>query len=234
MHQISRLYSLKLPALVVLLFIMLPPEPSQAQAMPAGFVDLHLAIPSVQVELAYAGRHNFVGRAIDGYHANRAILTKEAAMALGKVQSELAKQGLGLKIFDAYRPQRAVRHFYRWSQNTRDQATKKTYYPDLSKRQLFQQGYIARKSSHSRGSTVDLTLIQLSNGKALDMGTIFDFFGPRSWYQSKQVNPRQKANRKLLRQVMMRHGFEPYPQEWWHFTLSKEPWPERYFDFEIQ
>lgn len=202
--------------------------------MPSGFVDLKALIPSLKVELAYAGHHNFVGRPIDGYLANRAILTKDAAQALHRVQTELAQQGLGLKIFDAYRPKRAVRHFYRWSQNPRDQATKRSYYPDLDKNQLFQQGYIARKSSHSRGSTVDLTLIRLSNGKALDMGTVFDFFSPRSWYQSKLVSPRQKANRRLLRQVMIKHGFEPYPQEWWHFTLKKEPWPNSYFDFEVR
>lgn len=202
--------------------------------MPAGFVDVQQQIPSIRVELAYAGHHNFVGRPIDGYLANKAILSTEATKALKKVQRELAQQGLGLKIFDAYRPKKAVRHFYRWSQNPRDQKTKKTYYPDIDKPQLFRQGYIARKSSHSRGSTLDLTLVRLDSGKMLDMGTIFDFFGTRSWYQSKQVSPRQKANRRLLRQTMMKHGFEPYPQEWWHFTLAKEPWPDRYFDFDVR
>lgn len=232
MHTASAPCNRKLPVLAALLLMLC--EAGTAQAMPSGFVDLKALIPSLKVELAYAGHHNFVGRPIDGYLANRAILTKDAAQALHRVQTELAQQGLGLKIFDAYRPKRAVRHFYRWSQNPRDQATKRSYYPDLDKNQLFQQGYIARKSSHSRGSTVDLTLIRLSNGKALDMGTVFDFFSPRSWYQSKLVSPRQKANRRLLRQVMIKHGFEPYPQEWWHFTLKKEPWPNSYFDFEVR
>lgn len=217
-----------------LCFLLMLLETGLAHAMPPGFVDVQQQIPSIRVELAYAGRQNFVGKPIDGYRANRAILTKEAAIALKKVQNELASHGLGLKIYDAYRPTRAVQHFYRWSQNPRDVRTKKTYYPQLKKPELFRQGYIARKSSHSRGSTVDLTLIRLGTGKELDMGTIFDFFSPRSWYQSKLVSPRQKANRKLLRTLMMKHGFEPYPQEWWHFTLAKEPWPEQAFDFEVR
>jgi D-alanyl-D-alanine dipeptidase len=219
-----------IPALVLYALF----ESGTALALPPGFVDVQRQIPSIQVELAYAGRHNFVGRPIDGYFANRAILSKEAAAALKRVQTELAQKGLGLKIFDAYRPKKAVRHFYRWSQNPRDLLTKRTYYPELDKNQLFRQGYIARKSSHSRGSTVDLTLVRLDTGKALDMGTIFDFFSTRSWYQSKQVSPRQKANRKLLRETMMKQGFEPFPQEWWHFTLAQEPWPRHYFDFDVR
>jgi D-alanyl-D-alanine dipeptidase len=208
--------------------------PLSATSLPEGFVDVHEVSPSIQVQLAYFGSANFVGRPIDGYSSNRAILSRPAAEALAKVQEALKLMGLGLQIFDAYRPKRAVTHFYRWSQDPKDRQSKVDYYPDFSKKALFEQGYIARQSSHSRGSTVDLTLIDLAKGKPLDMGSAFDFFGPVSWYQSKRITPKQKANRKLLRDQLLKQGFKPYAKEWWHFTLKKEPFPRTYFDFEVR
>jgi D-alanyl-D-alanine dipeptidase len=211
-------------------------EACAGTALPEGFVYLDEVAPGIRVELAYAGRNNFVGKSIDGYApgAVRAILTRQAASALAQVQKDLQARGLGLKVFDSYRPKRAVRHFYRWAQDARDLRHKARYYPQHSKRELFSEGYIARRSSHSRGSTLDLTLIDLSTGGALDMGSPFDFFGRISWYSSKQVSPRQKANRKLLREQMMKRGFRPFVMEWWHFTLHKEPFPRSYFDFEVR
>jgi len=205
-----------------------------ASDLPNGFVHVHDRIPTISVDLRYYSDNNFVGRRIDGYSAPRAILSVKATQALKKVQTELGKRGLGLKFFDAYRPKRAVRHFYRWSKDYADTRTKATYYPNIAKRDLFRAGYIARRSGHSRGGTVDLTIIDLKTGKELDMGSPFDFFGPVSWCKSDRIAPRQKANRKLLRTVMMKHGFKPYRMEWWHFTLKKEPFPRTYFDFEVK
>lgn len=218
----------------VVLISLLSMNLAYAASLPKGFVYLDEIAPTISVELAYYGTDNFVGRRVDGYAANRAILTQTAARKLADIQAELEEKGLGLKIFDAYRPKRAVRHFYRWSQDRNDLITKSRYYPDISKRELFRQGYIARRSSHSRGSTVDLTLVDLSTGGALDMGSAFDFFGPVSGTNSKRISPKQRANRKLLRNLMRRHGFKPYRMEWWHFTLRNEPYPRRSFDFEIQ
>ncbi len=205
-----------------------------AGSLPEGFVYLDEVAPTIKVQLVYFGRDNFVGRRIDGYSANRAILSRPAAIALARVQSALQSKGLGLRIFDAYRPRRAVTHFYRWSQDPKDRANKADYYPDFTKKALFSQGYIARRSSHSRGSTVDLTLVDLRSGKMLDMGSTFDFFGPVSWYRSKRISPKQKAHRKLLRDQMIKAGFKPFAQEWWHFTLNNEPYPRTYFDFEVR
>jgi D-alanyl-D-alanine dipeptidase len=205
-----------------------------ASDLPNGFVYVKDLIPSIKVELRYYNGNNFVGQRIDGYSASRAILSEKAAKALQKVQQELGKQGLGLKIFDAYRPKRAVRHFFRWSKDQQDTRTKQAYYPGIDKRDLFRAGYIARRSGHSRGSTVDLTAVDLKTGKELDMGSPFDFFGPVSWYKSDRITPKQKANRKLLHTAMMKHGFKPYKMEWWHFTLRQEPFPRTYFDFEVR
>ena len=208
-----------------------------AGTLPEGFVYADETIPALRLDLRYAGAHNFVGERIDGYRKPRCILTREAAEALKKVQEELRPCGLGLKVFDAYRPQMAVDHFVRWTRTVEDTRMKAEFYPDVDKKDLFQDGYIAAKSSHSRGSTVDLTIVSLRGEDAdreLDMGSGFDYFGLRSWPDSSLVQSPPRAHRVLLRMVMEKYGFRPYPQEWWHFTLKREPWPETYFNFPVQ
>ncbi len=205
-----------------------------AESRPEIFVDLEKAIPGILVEPRYYGENNFIGKRIDGYDAPVCYLTLPASEALAKVQKALAPFGLGLKVFDAYRPQRAVDHFVRWAKDLNDTKMKKAFYPDVPKTALFEKGYIAARSGHSRGSTVDLTLIDLASGRELDMGTPFDFFSPASWPTSSTVTAQQRANRLLLRAMMLRCGFRPLEEEWWHFTLENEPFPERYFDFLVR
>ena len=177
--------------------------------LPEGFVYLADVIPSIHVDLHYASETNFVGVRVDGYNGTRAILTRQAAEALSGVQMELGDSVLGLKVFDSYRPQRAVNHFIRWASGTDDKATKAQYYPDVDKDQLISSGYIAEKSRHSRGSTLDLTIVSLASDsrEELDMGTQFDYFGPESWPDSDAVTPSQKANRMMLQSLMGRYGF---------------------------
>ena len=205
--------------------------------LPNGFVYLDKAIPDLVLELRYTTDDNFVGRPVDGYGQNaRAILSAPAAEALARVQAALAPFGLGLKVFGAYRPQRAVDHFVLWGRDLKDRRTKADYYPDVAKENLFSEGYIAEWSSHSRGSTVDLTIVHRDAEGAvrdLDMGSGYDFFGPVSWPDSPAVTAEQRANRALLRRLMSARGFMPYAQEWWHFTLVDEPYPDTYFDFPI-
>lgn len=201
--------------------------------LPAGFVDLQDVIPDLVVDLAYFSDDNFVGEAIDGYHANRALLSHAAATALSRVQTALHAFGLGLKIFDAYRPQQAVNHFLRWAQQEGHEQGRERFYPGLDKTTLFREGYVATRSSHTRGSTVDLTIIDLATGVELDMGSEFDFFSPVSWPSFQDLPVHQRANRLLLRHLMLAQGFLPFDQEWWHFTLGNEPWPDTWFDFPI-
>jgi D-alanyl-D-alanine dipeptidase len=203
---------------------------------PDGFVYLDEYIPGIEVDLRYYSNDNFVGDTVDGYHANKCIISLEAAKALKKVSAELNAKGIGLKIFDAYRPQQAVNHFVRWAKDLGDTLTKSKYYPEERKSTLFKKGYIASKSGHSRGSAIDLTLIYLSGekkGKEVDMGAGWDFFGTISWPSSDKVTAKQKENRMLLRNTMIKHGFKPYNKEWWHFTLKHEPFPDTYFNFPI-
>ncbi len=204
-----------------------------AQERPAGFVDAATVVPGLIVELRYAGSHNFVGRPIEGYGAPRCLLTQAAAEALAAVARDLAARGLVVKVFDCYRPTRAVANFVRWARDLDDTAGKAEFYPEVDKRTLFQDGYISSRSGHSRGSTVDLTLAQ-ADGRELDMGTPFDFFSPRSWPAAASISAAAKANRGLLAAAMRRHGFRPYEKEWWHFTLSAEPFPDTYFDFPVR
>ena len=209
----------------------------ESTALPKDFIYLDAMIPDIRVDMRYAGRHNFVGQQIDGYRAPRAILTREAANALAQVQAELRPFGLGLLVFDAYRPQRAVDHFVRWARDLQDHRMKAEFYPGVAKQDLFREDYIAARSSHSRGSTVDLTLGALDappGDGGLDMGTGFDFFGPESWPDYRGVTPAQRAHRLLLRTLMIKHDFKPYPKEWWHFTLVNEPFPDTWFDFPVQ
>ncbi len=197
------------------------------------FINLQDLIPDLVVDLKYATSDNFVGAPIEGYAANMAWLTPPAAQALHSVQRDLKSAGLGLKVFDAYRPQRAVNQFLRWAQGTTAPKLAAEYYPGLKAEELFTQGYLLARSSHSRGSTVDLTLVSLDQSTELDMGSQFDFFGTRSWIDSTEVSPQARANRLLLREVMERHGFVPFHHEWWHFTLADEPYPDTYFDIPI-
>jgi D-alanyl-D-alanine dipeptidase len=204
-----------------------------AQDRPAGFVDAGAVVPGLVADMRYAGSHNFVGHPIDGYQAPHCLLTQQAANALADVARDVAARGLVIKVFDCYRPVRAVMNFVRWARDFADQAAKAEFYPTVDKRTLFRDGYIASHSGHSRGSTADLTLAT-ADGRELDMGTPFDFFSPKSWTDSSGVSPEQHANRMLLAAAMRRRGFRGYDKEWWHFTLRHEPFPETYFDFPVQ
>jgi len=197
------------------------------------FVEIKKEIPSIELDIRYYGSDNFIGEPIDGYLAPKALLSREASDALKKVQKELNGFSLGLKIFDAYRPQKAVDHFVRWGRDLKDKKMKEAFYPTVEKKNLFKEGYIAEHSGHSRGSTVDLTIIDLKSKVELDMGSSFDFFGEPSWVHYQQITAQQRANRMLLNRTMLKHGFKSYAQEWWHFTLKNEPY-KKYFDFNIE
>ncbi|WP_239711394.1 M15 family metallopeptidase [Paenibacillus sp. 19GGS1-52] len=202
--------------------------------LPQGFVYLEEIIPTAQYEIRYYGENNFTGQRVTGYHAPLAIFTREAATALKAVSEDLKQKGYLLKIYDAYRPQKAVNNFVNWSQDASDIKMKQQYYPLLDKRNLFKLGFIAKKSGHSRGSTVDLTIVNLKTGANVDMGSPYDFFGNISYYDTSLINNTQKANRAILKAAMVKRGFKPYTKEWWHFTLLKEPYPNQYFNFNIE
>ncbi len=222
---------------------------------PSGFVHLAEAVPDAILEIRYYSTYNFVGDRIDGYEQPTALLTVEAAKALKAVSDDVKKQGYRLKIFDAYRPQKAVTHFMNWAKDTDDIRMKAYFYPNLDKSVLFAQGYIAEKSGHSRGSTVDLTLFDMATEKEVDMGGTFDWFGQEShpdWCGNPEtgeytgefaddmppkggkINAVQFRNRMILRKAMMRHGFKPLVEEWWHFTLANEPYPDTYFTHPVK
>jgi D-alanyl-D-alanine dipeptidase len=214
--------------------------------------------PTIVVEARYYGSHNFIGRPIDGYEAPKCLLAREAALALAEVQADVRAFGLGLKTYDCYRPQRAVADFARWARDLADTKMKAEFYPDLDKSQLFELGYIAERSGHSRGSTVDLTLVPLAapseaayrdgdplvrctaprserfRDDSLDMGTGYDCFSELSHTENPDVGPVAARNRLLLKSVMEKHGFVNYAQEWWHFTLLDEPYPQTYFDVPVR
>lgn len=197
------------------------------------FVVLADIDPNVILEIRYYSTYNFVGDRIDGYEQPTALLTKEAAEALKEVSDDLEKKGYRLKIYDAYRPQKAVNHFERWANDTGDTRMKDYFYPELDKSVLFDQGYIANYSGHSRGSTVDLTLFDMKTEKEVDMGGTFDYFGEMSHPDYKNITDEQYKNRMILREAMMDHGFKPIDTEWWHFTLENEPYPDTYFTFPV-
>lgn len=229
------------------------PSPTPA-SLPEGFVRLSDVAPDIVQEMRYTGEHNFLGRPVTGYEVGDCWLTAPTAQALAGVQERVAKKGYSLKVYDCYRPQRAVDDFVAWAQDPDDDLTRAEFYPRLEKDVLFPQGYIAEKSGHSRGSTVDLTLIPAGAGASpdwslgdeqvdcaaprpprfpdtsVDMGTGFDCFDPRSATKSKQVTAEQRANRKILQKAMTRAGFTNLPEEWWHYTLNNEPFPDTYFD----
>ncbi len=227
-----------------------PAVPAGVAAASVGrkaFVSVTDVVPDVILEIRYYSSYNFVGERIDGYLAPVALMTRVAADSLRAVSDDLVRQGYRLKIFDAYRPQTAVDHFVRWASDLKDARMKPYFYPDVRKNVLFKQGYIAEKSGHSRGSTVDLTLVEMATGKEVDMGGVFDWFGVESHpdycgdpdtglYRPARrggLTERQFRNRLILRQAMLRHGFKPLDEEWWHFTLKDEPFPETYFDFPV-
>lgn len=197
------------------------------------FVLLSDVVPGIIQEIRYHSTYNFIGDRIDGYEDPCAMLTKEAARALKAVSNEMMVQGYRLKIFDAYRPACAVRHFVLWGIEDQDIRMKPYFYPDLEKQELFAKGYIAKLSSHSRGSTVDLTLLDMKTGKEVDMGSPFDLFSPLSHPDCREVTDGQYDNRMLLQKVMVRNGFRPLECEWWHFTLENEPYPDTYFEFPL-
>ncbi|MBR6735348.1 MAG: M15 family metallopeptidase [Oscillospiraceae bacterium] len=199
-----------------------------------GFVLITDLIPDAILEIRYYSTFNFVGERIDSYEAPVAYLTREAADALKKVSGELLMQGYRIKIYDAYRPQSAVNHFIEWAKKINDTKMQPYFYPDVDKRKLFEEGYIAARSSHSRGSTIDLTLVDMKTGQEIDMGGGFDYFGELSHPDyTGELTPEQTKNRATLRDVMIKNGFCPIDTEWWHFTLKDEPYPDTYFDFPI-
>lgn len=199
----------------------------------SGFVVLADYVPHIVQEIRYYSTYNFIGERIDGYEEPCALLTKEAARALKAVSNEMIVRGYRLKVFDAYRPACAVKHFVLWGIEDQDIRMKPFFYPDLQKQELFEKGYIAKKSSHSRGSTVDLTLLDMSTGGELDMGSPFDLFSVVSHPDYKGITEQQYENRMMLQRVMVRSGFEPIDCEWWHFTLKDEPYPDTYFEFPV-
>ena len=201
--------------------------------LPKGFVYIDEIVNNVDIDIRYASNNNFIGKRINGYSSSTAIGTKELALALQEVQNDLEHFGYGMKIFDAYRPQKAVNHFLRWSTND-DVLMKDAFYPNIKKRDLFKEGYLASKSGHSRGSTIDLTIINIQNKQELDMGTSYDFFGIESSYNYSGLTNKQKSNRLLLFSVMKKYGFKPLKNEWWHFILENEPFPDTYFNFNVE
>ena len=234
-----------------------PPGVAGGERRPADIIDARTLIPDLVVDMRYLTANNFVGRPIAGYHAAKCLLTKRAAAALSRVEDELHPRGLGLKVYDCYRPRRAVDDFVAWGSDLGDQKMKPEFYPGVDKRRLFREGYIASRSGHSRGSTVDLTIVPLNAPQppvppsapiracapewharlpdaSIDMGTGFDCFGAISHTASSRIAADQKANRRLLRSLMAKHGFVNNSKEWWHYTLDDEPYPGTYFNFPVE
>ena len=210
------------------------------------FVMLTDAVPDAILEIRYFSTYNFVGKRIDGYEQPTALLTRQAADSLRAVSDDVMRLGYRLKIYDAYRPQKAVDHFVRWATAVEDTLMKRYFYPNLDKSVLFEQDYIAEKSGHTRGSTVDLTLFDMATEKELDMGGTFDWFGHEShpdfggnpetgvYMPNDSITAEQFAHRMILRNAMLRHGFKALDSEWWHFTLKNEPFPDTYFTFPVR
>ena len=203
--------------------------------LPHGFVYLSHACPTIVQDIKYATDDNFTGAIVQGYEAPVAILTKEAAEVLNGIQQELGTKDLNLLIWDAYRPTQAVDYFLSWEKVPDNQSIKAKYYPDYKKAELFKIGFIAPgHSSHSRGSTVDLTIVDKNTNVALDMGTDFDFFGKKSYTSSVEISKQAMRNRIFLKNIMEKYGFKGISQEWWHYTLKTEPFPDKYFNFTVK
>jgi zinc D-Ala-D-Ala dipeptidase len=247
--------------LLILTALFLPrlaPACECTDKMPDNFVDIQKIIPDVALDIRYYGPHNFLGERVDGYLAPKCFLTKEVAQALSNVQKDLVPFSMTLKIYDCYRPQRAVDHFVRWAKEIDNTKTMREFYPTIDKRNLFKDGYIAEKSGHSRGSTIDLTIVPLPtpgqadyipgqklakcylpaakrfHDNSIDMGTGFDCFHELSNTANANIGCQQKINRLLLKSLMEKHGFKNYDMEWWHYTLKNEPYPDTYFNFVIE
>ena len=201
--------------------------------LPDGFVYLNDIDDSIIVDLKYFTNSNFTAQKVDYYYSNNAILTEEAAIALSRAQSQFKKLGYSLIVYDAYRPQSSVDFFVSWSKKQEDTVNKQVYYPNINKSDLFKLGYIAKKSGHSRGSTVDVSLVNISTKLEIDMGTIYDFFGVESSTFFPDISEIQKNNRYLLYDIMIKNGFKNYSKEWWHFTLIDEPYNE-YYNFPVK
>lgn len=211
------------------------PEAAGRQELDSSdFVQLAEAVPDAILEIRYYSTYNFVGERVDGYEEPLALLTKEAAEALKQVSDYVMEQGYRLKIFDAYRPQKAVDHFVRWAEDLEDTRMKPYFYPEKDKSVLFSEGYIDARSGHSRGSTIDLTLFDMTTEKEVDMGGTFDYFGELSHPDhTENLTQEQYQNRMILREAMLRFGFRPLSTEWWHFTLDTEPFTDTYFEFPV-
>lgn len=199
-----------------------------------GFVFVDEALPGVRWDAVYAGPHNFTGRPVEGYLADRIAGTVELCAALERVQEKAASLGFGLHLWDAYRPQRAVDAFLRWAEEPEDGAAKARHYPNIGRHEMVARGYVAPRSGHSRGSTVDLTFFHLDTGGLVPMGGGHDLMDPVSHHGAEGVAEVEAANRRDLRSVMESCGFQAYPWEWWHYTLRDEPYPDTYFDFPIE
>ncbi|MAC87562.1 MAG: peptidase M15 [Gammaproteobacteria bacterium] len=218
----------------IIIFTVLISSQISAQTLPKGFSYVSEIDATIKKELRYATSNNFIGKPIDGYLKDSLIISTPAAKALKEIQTKLMLSGLSLKIFDAYRPQQAVDHFVRWAKVMNDTLMKQLYYPDVQKSELFTLGFIASKSGHTRGSTVDLSIVDVKTNKEVDMGSSYDFFGEKSHPFYKKITETQMKNRMLLRTIMIKNGFIPYDNEWWHFTLKDEPYPTIYFNFLIE
>ena len=239
-------------AVASVVFVSCKKENPDPAADSSNFVVITEVVPDAILEIRYYSTYNFIGCRVDGYTEPTALLTRQAADSLLAVSEDLKAQGYRLKIYDAYRPQMAVDHFLRWGSDLNDTLMKAYFYPDLNKDVLFDKGYIARRSGHSRGSTVDLTLFDMTTEKELDMGGTFDWFGPESHPDfggnpetgeytgecnspsGRTITAGQFEHRMILRRAMLRHGFKPYNEEWWHFTLENEPYPDTYFTFVVK
>ena len=218
----------------IIIFTVLISSQISSQTLPKGFSYVSEIDVTIKKELRYGTSNNFIGKPIDGYLKDSLIISTPAAKALKEIQTKLMLSGLSLKIFDAYRPQQAVDHFVRWAKVMNDTLMKQLYYPDVQKSELFTLGFIASKSGHTRGSTVDLSIVDVKTNKEVDMGSSYDFFGEKSHPFYKKITEAQMKNRMLLRTIMIKNGFIPYDNEWWHFTLKDEPYPTTYFNFLIE
>ena len=223
-----------------------PNTPVSPEMDSSGFVNLSDVVPDAIIEARYFATYNFVGARVDGYLEPVVLYTREAAEALKAVSDDVKAMGYRLKVYDAYRPQCAVDHFVRWGKDLADSLMKPFFYPDQDKAFLFERGYIAEKSGHTRGSAIDLTLFDMATGKELDMGGVHDWFGIEShpdyggnpdtgeYTGGVDITEEQFRNRMILRQAMVRHGFATYDCEWWHFCLADEPYPDTYFNFPVK
>jgi D-alanyl-D-alanine dipeptidase len=201
--------------------------------MKAGFVFVDEWIPGIRWDAKYATWDNFTGKPVDGYEANRIVGTGALCAALEGAREEAASRGFGLLLWDGYRPQRAVDCFQRWARQPENGRTKLRHYPNIEKTEMFNRGYVATKSGHSRGSTVDLTLFDLATKELAPMGGDHDLMDPRSHHGASQIGEVEARNREHLRSIMSASGFSSYECEWWHYTLDDEPYPDTYFDFPI-